>query len=1298
MNKHYYTQTPNFTSHGTADVDTRTRAFGFNFTLATLNGNQGMGPELEIALNYNNSDTSNAWAIGNGFSYGFTVYDKPNGSLVLSSGESYKVRDNGSQPILLQQKIPSVIFKKKTMYEYQVVDKNGNITYLKDHLQNGIFFPVKIVSALGHSLTLHWKNSNSGFVLSSITDDSNTTLCSLFYPTGNGSTEITLYPDTAETFTVILYTTNNYLTKITHTLLGRQFPWELYYQDVGMGDGVQTLVKVKTPTGLIKRAIYNYGQKKGLIHFPQAANLSPLPAVTQLIVSPGLGQRDMITNYFATDSNNDAASPFKNYLGYDYNLGSGWSPDSDFMYDIFDPKYTYQTIVTQPATDGNSEIRTVYTYNNFHLQKSVKTTEGDTTHLIEVKYYVDDYPYKPYNDLPAQFQSPRIQTETWINRAKESFTQRTGFEYDTFGNLCRQISLCDERGEVTNESTVISSSYYPAQGEEDSIDGQSGCPADPWGFTHWLKSKTTTPPILHNYEDVPVRTQLYRYQSSEVLEDMPVTYAIIPDMETLKSSDIIGDRIHILMQQKSEYFTDKKSIHFGRKRKNAISVFDVNGKSFTKTNTFAWSYTNTSTTCSETLTTYDNLKASTTVIRSAYTGRMQSYTNRAGNQEKFFYDSLGRITRIICNPQSKYENIKEFTYNLLKNDNGEITEISTQIKNLNTGMIEVYFFDGAGRIYSEFKNAADFDQPDTFYEVKSIKWDARGRKHSEINKDYSRDVHKELNEYSVTTQYSYDNWGGNYLTTLSYGRQDIDSHDPVRRCDISQTRSENGKLVLGSTKIEYDVQGNAIRKIIRDKNDTDYAITRSEYDGLGRLRKFIDTSGYVTALTYDEFDRMLSKRLPNKALIEWTYASYTPENHPVTIALNGVQVGSQTYDGLGRLTAISSGGRVSSATYTGANDTPDTTMDAMGQRITHTWIPELHSVPDTIVGPDFMQSFSYDNITGALLESSETGSRSTQFKYYPSGLAKSEKITDSDIPMVEMERSWSLMGMTMTYRDISNNIVNIAYDNYGRYLTKTDPDVTSTVRYDDVGRLYYQKSTGYSDEIIIELGLDDFSREHTRKITSSSGEVMNITQNYYPNNQLKKRVTAVGLNIIRTENFEYDECNRLIHYYCEGSSPVVDAYNNAIAQQDFTLDDYNNITCCVTTLVGGLKDTAIYEFTNPDDPCQLITVTHSLHSHYPASYKLEYDHNGRMTKDEAGRTLHYDSTGRLVQVLSDDEESYYGYDSANKIIKQISNQGKNTALYYLDDGIISEMDTHSNKHTRLVSGAMGIIGVNDDAK
>ncbi|SUG13268.1 Uncharacterised protein [Salmonella enterica subsp. arizonae] len=178
---------------------------------------------------------------------------------------------------------------------------------------------------------------------------------------------------------------------------------------------------------------------------------------------------------------------------------------------------------------------------------------------------------------------------------------------------------------------------------------------------------------------------------------MPVTYAIIPDMETLKSSDIIGDRIHILMQQKSEYFTDKKSIHFGRKRKNAISVFDVNGKSFTKTNTFAWSYTNTSTTCSETLTTYDNLKASTTVIRSAYTGRMQSYTNRAGNQEKFFYDSLGRITRIICNPQSKYENIKEFTYNLLKNDNGEITEISTQIKNLNTGMIEVYFFDGAGQ-------------------------------------------------------------------------------------------------------------------------------------------------------------------------------------------------------------------------------------------------------------------------------------------------------------------------------------------------------------------------------------------------------------------------------------------------------------------------------------------------------------------------------------------------------------------------------------------------------------------------
>ncbi|HCL5073663.1 TPA: RHS repeat protein [Salmonella enterica] len=1298
MNQHFYTQTSNFTSHGIADVDIRTRAFGFNCTLATLKGNKGLGPELEMSLGYNNSDNSNVWALGIGFSYNLTVYDKTNGNLILESGESYQVNDSGTQPVLLQQKIPSIIFEKKGTYEYQVVDKNGNITQLKDQLQNGIFLPVKITSALGHSLTLKWKNSNSGFVLSSVIDDSNTVLCSLNYPSGSGTTEIIIYPETAEEFTVTLYTTNHYLTKITHSQLGHSFPWSLGYQDVGMGDSLQTLVQVKTPTGLEKNVIYNYGQKKGLLHFPDSAKLDPLPAVTQLTVSPGHGQPDMVTHYFATENNNDSANIFKNYLGYDYHLGSNWSPNSDFMYSQFDPDYSYQTIVSQPAVDGNSELRTVYTYNNYHLQTSVKTTEGDTTHLVEVKYYIDDYPYKSFNELPAQFQSPKIQTETWINGAKESSVQRTGFEYDSFGNLTRQISLCDANGNATEQSTIIASVYYAAQGEKDSADGYTGCPADPWGFTHWLKSKTTTPPILHGYDDVPVRTQLYRYQSSQVLDDMPVSYAVIPSTKTLTSSDITGSKMRILLRQQSDYVTDKKSVDFGRKKQQTLSIFDDSGTRYTKTHDFAWAYANASTTCAETLTTYDNLKASTTIIVSDYTGRIQSQTDRLNNTQNHYYDTMGRITQTVYSPNTKYESIKKFTYYLINDKDNTTPEISSEITDINTGKTDKYIFDSAGRVISHSTNAADFDRPDDLLEIKEIQWDARGRKHSEIEKDYSQDKDNKLKTYSVTTQYHYDNWGQNDSTSLSYGRQDINAHDPVHRCDISQTVSTNGALHLSSTKIEYDLQGNAIKQITCDKNGADYATTLSEYDGLGRLRQFTDALGYITQCTWDDFDRMQSKRLANGALLEWTYVSYSPENLPTTISLNGVQAGSQDYDGLGRLTATFCGGRADRATYTGASHTPDTTTDAMDQTINHTWIPELHSVPSSITGTDFEQSFTYNDVTGALLTSSESQSRTTQFQCYASGLAKSEQITDNARAMVEMDHGWTLMGQPVTYTDISGNVVTIDYDDYGRYSTTTDAEVIASVLYDDVGRLYYQKSTSATEEVVIELELDDYSREHIRTITPSSGEAITITQEYYANNQLKNRYTSVGLNVVRTETFEYDECNRLQHYYCEGSSPVVDAYNHSISQQDFTFDDYNNITCCVTTLADGLKDTANYEFTNQNDPCQLITVTHSLTSHYPAQYTLEYDDNGRMVKDEAGRTLSYDTAGRLIHIEVNNTESHYKYDSSNKLIMQTLDQDNSTAIYYLEDKIISEVNTNSNKHTRQIPGAMGIFSVNDDAK
>jgi len=86
--------------------------------------------------------------------------------------------------------------------------------------------------------------------------------------------------------------------------------------------------------------------------------------------------------------------------------------------------------------------------------------------------------------------------------------------------------LCDDAGLPTDQSTVITTAYYSAGGENDSPDKLTGCPEDPWGFTHWVKYQQTIPPVLYSYNDVPTRTTFHRYQSLNTLDGSPVTTAI----------------------------------------------------------------------------------------------------------------------------------------------------------------------------------------------------------------------------------------------------------------------------------------------------------------------------------------------------------------------------------------------------------------------------------------------------------------------------------------------------------------------------------------------------------------------------------------------------------------------------------------------------------------------------------------------------------------------------------------------------------------------------------------------------
>ena len=135
----------------------------------------------------------------------------------------------------------------------------------------------------------------------------------------------------------------------------------------------------------------------------------------------------------------------------------------------------------------------------------------------------------------------------------------------------------------------------------------------------------------------------------------------------------------------------------------------------------------------------------------------------------------------------------------------------------------------------------------------------------------------------------------------------------------------------------------------------------------------------------------------------------------------------------------------------------------------------------------------------------------------------------------------------------------------------------------------------------------------------------------------------------------------------------------------------------MTVIAGGGTDTATFLFTNSQDPTQLTEVKHSLTACYPAHIVLQYDANGRMTRDEAGRMLSYDALGRLTRICdaSNKPLSTYHYDALNKLVMQ-SLTGDDRQLFYTGERLVNEACSKTQKITRFIPGNSGSAAVSED--
>ncbi|CAI2793967.1 Cell wall-associated polypeptide CWBP200 [Serratia grimesii] len=1249
----FYSQAGNFIDAVQGGVDPRTGLFSISLPVASIHPNNLAGPALELALRYSPLSSFDE-GFGRGFALNLTRYDESTQSLVLSTGEEYSVSSSGN--VVRQKKFRNFIFEKTDELHCRIIHKSGLIEVLRKYKSE--YRPVSIKDASGRGFRLSWVTSYNPVRLYKVWDDDGMVLCKV-----DSSAEQVAIPmftvlsgNTESSYNISFSYTASQLSSVTSSADTEPLVWTFDYNDVGPGRYFRVITGITSPTGLKEVVVYS---STGMAFPDIAPGLLMLPCVVQHSLISGCGQPPIVTQWEWTE---------ENYLGK--NLPhKQWQRDTDPMLHTLRHDYLYgSTAKMLDAATGSILGSVTRRYNNYHLQVSETTLRAGKTYSVTTEYHARSGIH--FDEQPAQYLLPVAQSETWKD-SSGSRTRVTRREFDEMGN---QLRLEAPDGSVTE------CVYYPAGGDGDA------CPADPHGFIRHLKSKTVTPCKIKGDEPKAVSIHIWKKQSDLLGQ----SYAVVPASveETIGSVKTIITR---------EYYHDLDDVlAFGREKKRTTILIPDTDKpadvSYIRTEDFIYESREKGLFQSVTLTTHDSLKLTRSTLRHRALGHLLSETDAQGVMVTHTYDKTGRPQTRTMAAGTVYARTTTWSYT-----RGE-AGLATTETDAAGNRIKI-IFDSAGRETKRERFDNDYSQK--WFEVSSRNYNALGEVVEGSGSDWLTGI---SGRYIISTTTRFDGWGNISEQATSDGIKTLQLNDPVALANTTYTLGYEDGKEIGTGTLTSVLEKRSLlpqREMWSDVNTQTLCIRLYQWDGLGRLRLATDELSRNTEWTYDVFGRVLTQTLQDGSVVTHTYAPHLSGDQLASISVSASSagekiIGTQDFDGLGRLTKRVSGGRTTTYVYAGASPVPETIILPSGRTLKYTYIPELGNAVSNISAGNVTQAFSYDVRTGNLLTVKEGGSE-VRRTILPSGNIQNETFCLNSTSRTA-GYIHSLAGVMLSYTDIAGKTTHYQRDKLGRLTTITDEILTISLGYDGLGRLSEQVVTDISTQAMLTtlIGYDDFGQESVRAIVDSKGMILRQLNKRLKNGLLAKRTTQQDSTVIRQEQYSYDARNRLTEYTVSGSSLPQDAYGNQISRQMYQYDVLNNLLTVTTSLADGSVDTATYHYKNAADPTQLTKVVHT-HADYPQNIYLQYDADGRMVMDEAGHILAYDATGRLVSISGNGVSGSYGYDGLNRLVNQTVSDSDTRQLYYRADVLVNEIQAPQNKTIRLIKHGSACHGVSDDS-
>lgn len=718
------------------------------------------------------------------------------------------------------------------------------------------------------------------------------------------------------------------------------------------------------------------------------------------------------------------------------------------------------------------------------------------------------------------------------------------------------------------------------------------------------------------------------------------------------------------------------------------------GESWTQTQDFSYASSTNLLTQTETLTAHDDLHLTRYTVRHPVLGYLLSEKDAQDVVTRYTWDKAGRMLTRTQASGTAYESTSACEYAV--SETGLVVTVTDP-----RGNQTKISHDGAGREIT--RSQLDTDGDKKWYDVYSQAFTMLGELRSTSVSDWQTDKEK---RYAVGTAFEYDGFGNLSKKITSDGVTVTDITDPVA---LTRTVTSSGGGMTSAT-----LTTELTPRLLLPRKETLSggglgSVRKYKWDGHHRLRQMTDENGGVTTYTWDDAGRLITQTLPDDTVVTRTWARHLRGDFLTGISVTWKDsqgstttrdMGEQSFDGLGRLSSSENGGRHLLYLYDGVSPVPKSVMTASGSIIKYTrTVPLDNALTGVSASPGtgssaapVEQAFIRDPLTGNLLLAME-GSTVAENILFPSGQLKTERFTLPGTGVREASYACTLGGAASQYTDPAGKKMTVVRDTFGRITRTEDDTATADLKYDPLGRLSAYTTTDRATKGVLTTALeyDDLGREMTRTVTDSHGKTMKQILTWSAGSQLTGRVTRSDGQDVLTEGFSYDSRNRLTDYTATGSVLPKDGYNLGITAQRYAFDALNNLVTVTTTLDVLGEDVATYNYDNAKDPTQLTSVEHT-HESYPAKITLIYDADGRMTRDETGRTRSYDATGRLVSV-SGAPDSRYGYDALNRLVTQTVGGSDARVLYYRGGEQVCEVKTALNEITRLIRTGHTCYGV-----